>query len=128
MRPYGRPGERGWSVVLPGAASVSLAPALTGPVRTVTVTAALPRALYVSTGDPETPALCVAAADAVRVPCALVLGPGVPVPTAAVGSAARLGEGTVEVGGASVAVNRWWRPAGPRLSLLRIDEMRQALR
>lgn len=115
-------------MILPGAASVSLAPVLSRPVRTVTVTASLSRALYLSTGDPDIPALCLVAADAARVPCALVLGTGVAVPTAAVGSAARIGEGRVEVGGSGVAaVTRWWRPARPPVYLPQADARQRAL-
>lgn len=114
--------------MLPCSASVSLAPVLSGPVRTVRVTASLSRALYVGTGDPDTPALCVTSADAVRVPCALVLGPGVAVPTAAVGAAARLGDGRVEIGDLSIAVTRWWRPSRPRVHLSLIDDMRRTVR
>lgn len=119
-------------MTLPGAASMSLATVLGGPVRTVTVTAALPRALYLTTGHQDTPALCLAAADAVRVPCALVLGPGTPVPEVAVGSAARIGEGTVEVGGSTVTATRWWRPSRPQVPpghdrTTRIDAVRRAV-
>jgi hypothetical protein len=100
---------------LPVAASVSMARVLTGPVRTVTVLASLETALYLSTLDPDTPALCLAAASAVRVPCALVLGPGVPVPGAPVGSSAWLGEGELRLaGGTSAVVTRWWRPYAVR--------------
>ena len=115
-------------MTLHAAASVSLAPVMSGPVRTVTVTASLSRALYVGTGDPATPALCLSTADAVRVPCALVLGPGVPVPAVAVGTAARIGDGRLEIdGGPVVAVTRWWRPARPRLSLSDADARARAL-
>ncbi|GAA3386660.1 DUF2877 domain-containing protein [Cryptosporangium minutisporangium] len=115
--------------VLPCSASVSLAPVLTGPVRAVPVTASLSRALYVDTLDPEIPALCLTAADAVRVPCALVLGPGVAVPTAAVGSTAWVGEGRIRLAsGASAAVTRWWRPSRPQVHLLHADARQRALR
>ncbi|MFG1920604.1 DUF2877 domain-containing protein [Cryptosporangium sp. NPDC048952] len=112
---------------LPGAASASLAHVLNGPVRIVTVTASLSRALYVTTGDPDVPALCVAAADAVRVPCAVLLGPGVPVPTVTVGSPARLGEGRVEFTDSAVAVARWWRASRPQVPLLQIDDRRRTI-
>ena len=115
-------------MTLPGAASVSLAPVLGGPVRSVSITASLSRALYLSTGDPDVPALGLVAADAVRVPCALVLGPGVAVPRAAVGSAARIGEGQVAVGGFTARVTRWWRPARPQVHLLQADARQRAIR
>ncbi|SHM99921.1 DUF2877 domain-containing protein [Cryptosporangium aurantiacum] len=114
--------------MLPAAASVSLAPVLSGPVRTVTVAASLSRALYLRTPDAESPALCLASADAVRVPCAVVLGPGVAVPAAAVGATASVGEGRLEIGDVSVAVTRWWRPARPRVHLLSSDARQRALR
>ena len=114
---------------LTAAASVSVARVLTGPIRTVRVTAALPTALYVSTLDADTPAVCLAAADAVRVPCALVLGPGVAVPTALVGDPAWLGEGQLRLArcGPSVAVTRWWRPVRPRVELLSPAALERAI-
>jgi hypothetical protein len=99
---------------LAAAASVSVARVLTGPVRTVTVTASLSNALYVSTLDPDTPAVCLVSAEAIRVPCALILGPGVAVPPATVGAPAWLGEGRLGSCGTSVSVTRWWRPARAR--------------
>ncbi|EXG79421.1 DUF2877 domain-containing protein [Cryptosporangium arvum] len=115
-------------MTLPGAASMALAPVLSGPTRSVTVTAALPRALYLATGDPHVPALCVIAADAVRVPCAIRLGPGVPVPTAVVGSTAYVGDGRLAVGDRAVAVTRWWRPSRPRVQLSDLHARQRALR
>ncbi|GAA0280560.1 DUF2877 domain-containing protein [Cryptosporangium japonicum] len=113
-------------MTLPGAASVALAPVLSGPTRSVTVTASLSRALYLATGDPRVPALCVAA-DAVRVPCAVLLGPGVPVPARPVGSPARIGDGRVEFGDHAVTVTRWWRPPRPRVRLSAVDARQRAL-
>jgi hypothetical protein len=96
---------------------VAVAGVLTGAVRTVTVTTALPSAVYLSTLDPDTPAICLAAADAVRVPCAVVLPPGVPVPRPPVGTAAWIGDGRITFGGCrgGAVVTRWWRPARPNL-------------
>ncbi|TQS40072.1 DUF2877 domain-containing protein [Cryptosporangium phraense] len=93
---------------LPCAASVSVAPILTGPVQPLPVIASLSAALYVGP-------FCVTSAEAVRVPCALVLGPGVPVPSATVGSTAEVGDGQVHLPGLTVAVTRWWQPSRPVL-------------
>ncbi|MFI5955443.1 DUF2877 domain-containing protein [Cryptosporangium sp. NPDC051539] len=106
---------------LSGAASVSVAPILSGPVRAVPVIASLPTALWAGP-------VCLASAGAVRVPCALVLGPGVAVPAAAVGSTAEIGAGHLKVGDTSVAVTRWWRPSRPVLNHDDLDARQRALR
>jgi len=66
----------------PGAASAALAPVLAGPPRPVTVVAVTPAAVYLRTGHPGCPALCLATPGAVRVPCALLVG-GTPLPAGA---------------------------------------------
>ncbi len=96
----------------PVAASSSVAPLVTGPPRRVAAVATTPTAAYFTTGDPARPLLCVVTADAVRLPCALVLGPGRPLPTAA--ASGIVGEGALRAGGLSVRVGRWWRPPRPR--------------
>jgi hypothetical protein len=57
----------------PGAASAALAPVLAGPPRPVSVVAVTPAAVYLRTGHPGCPALCLATPGAVRVPCALLV-------------------------------------------------------
>jgi hypothetical protein len=98
----------------PMAASVSVAGLVTGPRRPVAVAAATPHAVYLATGDPARPALCLAGPAAVRVPCALVLAraPGVLGGPAWVGGG-WVGEGEVSVGGFRAGVARWWRPPRP---------------
>jgi hypothetical protein len=103
---------------VPGcAASAALSRVLTGPVRTVTVTATLPSAVYLNTLDHDTPAVCLVAAEAVRVPCAVVLPAGVPAPQPPVGSPAWIGDGRIAFGacGAGAVITRWWRPVRPAL-------------
>src|SRR5215470_4526477 len=75
--PPGTPGQAGEVQPVqsyPGAASATLAPVLAGPPRPVSVVAATPAAVYLRTGHPGSPALCLAAPGAVRVPCALLVG------------------------------------------------------
>lgn len=98
----------------PAAACATLATLLTGPPRPVEVVAATPRAVYLSTGDPDVPALCLCTADAVRVPCALVLGPTLHLSPMAVGEPGQVGGGQLVLAGRTVRVARWWRPASPR--------------
>jgi Protein of unknown function (DUF2877) len=103
----------------PGAASAALAPVLTGPPRPVSVVAVTPVAVYLRTGHPGCPALCLAVPGAVQVPCGLLVG-GAPLlagalaglPVGAVGTA---GRGGLTVGGLAVRVGRWWRPPRPVL-------------
>jgi uncharacterized protein DUF2877 len=98
----------------PVAASAALAPVLSGPPRPVRVVAALPSAVYFSTGDPDRPAICVATSTAVRVPCAAILTG--PLPALPVGTAGVAGDGRLVAGDLSVRVARWWRPARPRIA------------
>ena len=88
---------------------------MVGPPRPVEVVAATPHAVYLATGDPDLPALCLAGPAAVRVPCALVLAraPG------RLAGPARVGGGAVSVGGFRARLARWWRP--PRPAAVKID-------
>jgi Protein of unknown function (DUF2877) len=101
---------------VPAAASVALLPVLRGPARPVEVVASLPGVAYLSTGDPDCPAICVAAAGAVRVPCAALLPAGVALPGFAVGASGTAGGGAVTIGSWTVRVRRWWSPPRPRLA------------
>jgi hypothetical protein len=92
---------------VPAAASAALAGLLTGPPRRVEVAAATTSAVYLATGDPDLPAICLATPGAVRVPCAVVV-PSLPPP--ADGTA---GAGVLTVGPVTARVQRWWRPARP---------------
>lgn len=100
----------------PVAASSVLELPLIGPARSATVIATTPQAVYLEIADPARTMVCLAATAAVRVPCALVLGPRVLPPQAPVGTAARVGEGRVAIDFESVdvRVQRWWRPPTPR--------------
>jgi hypothetical protein len=58
--------------------------------------------------------LCVAAADAVRVPCAIVVeAKAYPTPPAP-GTIGTVGGGVLALGGSTYRVSRWWRPPRPR--------------
>lgn len=93
----------------PLAASAAVAALVTGPRRPVKTVAATPQAIYLATGDPELPALCLATPDAARVPCALVT------PVLPDGAAdGTVGEGTLVLGSFTGRVARWWRPPRPR--------------
>jgi hypothetical protein len=90
------------------AASAAVAGVLTGHRRRVEVAAATPHAIYLATGDPECPALCLVSRCAVRVPCALLVPA---LPTAVDGT---VGGGVLSLGPNTFRVTRWWRPARPR--------------
>src|SRR6266508_1549276 len=94
------------------AASASVAPLLTGPLRPVELVGATSTAAYFTTGDPARPILCLVTVDAVRLPCALVLGPGRDV--GAVAPTGMVGGGGLRTGALRVSIGRWWRPPRPR--------------
>jgi Protein of unknown function (DUF2877) len=94
------------------AASTSVAPLLRGPSRRLETVGTTSTAAYFTTGDPTRPMLCLVTADAVRLPCALVLGPGRPL--GAVASTAVVGGGALRSGTLTVHIGRWWRPPRPR--------------
>jgi hypothetical protein len=96
----------------PLAASVSVAALVAGPRRRVEVAAVTAHAVYLSTGDPECPALCLVDSQAVRVPCALVTA-RMPV-AVAIGDAGAVGDGAVSLASFEGRVARWWRPPRPR--------------
>ncbi|HET6213556.1 MAG TPA: hypothetical protein VFE14_11900 [Micromonosporaceae bacterium] len=83
----------------PMAASAAVAGVLTGHRRRVEVAAATPHAIYLATGDPECPALCLVSRCAVRVPCALLVPA---LPTAVDGT----------VGGGGPRAPAAWLPTG----------------
>ena len=95
----------------PMVASGALATVLTGPRRSVRVEAVTPHAVYLATGDPDCPALCLADRRATRVPCALVVDR---VPAPAVGDHGIAGDGGLWLTGFQGRVARWWRPPRPR--------------
>jgi hypothetical protein len=96
----------------PLAASAAVAALVTGPRRPVEVVAVTPQAIYLATGDPGLPALCLATPDAVRVPCALVT-PVLPNDPAD-GTVGTVGLGMLVLGAFAGRVARWWRPPRPR--------------
>jgi len=98
----------------PVAASTAVELALVGPSRPVAVLAAGPEAIYLAVDDAERTTLCLAAARAVRVPCAVVLDPKAAVPELTPGTDGRVGGGSLILGGSVFRVTRWWRPPKPR--------------
>jgi uncharacterized protein DUF2877 len=100
-------------------ASDAVGPLLTGPRRAVEVAVATPHAVYLRTGDPEHPALCLADRYAVRVPCAVLLDR---LPRLTVGQPGLVGRATVALPSFEGRVARWWRaprPAVPDAGRLR---------
>ena len=107
--------SRGWAGVggTPGAASDAVRELVTGPVVTGRVLAVFPTAVYVGAGGR---CLAVVSADALRLPCAVVIGArsaDAPFAGWRAGAPALVGAGAVRVQGASVRVVRWWAPRRP---------------
>jgi hypothetical protein len=96
------------------AASSAVELPLVGPTRRATVVASTPVATYVTVDDPERAILCLATADAVRVPCALVLQAKTLPPPPPEGTIGTVGGGVMTLAGRSFRVARWWRPPRPR--------------
>ena len=97
----------------PGAASEAVRELLTGPVVPGRVLAVFPTAVYVEAGGR---CLAVVSADALRLPCAVVIGArsaDAPFSGWRAGAPALVGAGAVRVQGASVRVARWWAPRRP---------------
>jgi hypothetical protein len=100
----------------PVAAATSVAPVLLRQRRPATVAAVTDRAVYLRTDDSAGPAVCLTTRDAVRVPCALVLGHGAPPPDLKIGDTGTVGGGELTLGGITYRPARWWRPARPRVT------------
>ncbi|HEY3006735.1 MAG TPA: DUF2877 domain-containing protein [Micromonosporaceae bacterium] len=96
------------------AASAAVERALVGPSRAATVVAATGSATYLAVEDDASTTICVASPTAVRVPCALVLGPDSTAPELPVGTIGTVGRGLVSVNASAYRVARWWRPATVR--------------
>jgi len=95
---------------LGGSASDALAPVLGAPRQRACVVGAGPVATYLlaDSGD----VLAIVSCAAVRVPCAVMLGAGTPVPAALhPGASAWVGDGAVGWAGGQVRVRRWWAAA-----------------
>jgi len=96
------------------AASTAVELTLLGPSLPVTVVGSTSKATYVVVADPAQTVLCVAAMDAVRVPCAIVVeARQMPAPMSA-GTPGRVGSGLLTLNDVSFRVVRWWRPPHPR--------------
>jgi hypothetical protein len=104
------------------AASAAVERALVGPTRPATVVAATDSAVYFAVDDERSTTICVANTTAVRVPCALVLGPDALVPRLAVGAVGAVGRGLVSANATAYRVSRWWRP--PRVRPVVADPRR----
>ncbi|MEV4297901.1 DUF2877 domain-containing protein [Microbispora rosea] len=95
-----------------GAASVAVRPALEAPRRPARVLAAFPLALYLEIRSESEPhVVAVVTGEATRLPNAVLLPERLDGVSA--GDHAWVGEGSVEVGGVSICVRRWWDPAPP---------------
>ena len=86
---------------------------MNGPVATGRVLAVLSAALHVDTGRPDSPLLCIATPDAIRLPCAITV-PRLPAVRA--GDLVRIGGGRIVLGSVEVTAARWVRPPRPRLT------------
>jgi len=87
---------------------------LVGPSRPASVVAVTTHATYLELTDPDRTLLCLASAEAVRVPCALVLEARILPPQLPVGAIVDVGCGYVNIDTAVYRVTRWWRPPQPR--------------
>ena len=95
--------------VVPSAASVALAPLLRGPVHTGRVVAATSSIVAVLVDTPVPDVVCVTS-TAGELPCAMAVDGSVP--PVAVGAAATVGSGRVQLPGSVVTTARW-RPVRP---------------
>ncbi len=94
------------TTVLSGAAADAVAGLLQGAARAMVVVGAGPHAAYLR--DDDGAVLALVRSDAVRVPCAVVLAPGTPVPPSLrPGTVARVGRHEVGWPGGRVRVRRW---------------------
>ncbi|MFC4531803.1 DUF2877 domain-containing protein [Sphaerisporangium dianthi] len=108
-----------------GAASTALRPALESPRRPARVLAAFPLGLYLEIRtDTEPFVVAVVTGAATRLPNAVVVGD--PLPPAAGGDEAAVGDGCVEIGHVTVHVRRWWDPS-PALGSVDLDRMAAVL-
>ncbi len=98
----------------PVAASSAVELALVGPARTVSVVASTAQATYVTVGGSDRTILCIAAANAVRVPCAIVVETKTHPVQSPPGTIGSVGGGVLTLGDATYRVSRWWRPPRPR--------------
>ncbi|MFI9571133.1 DUF2877 domain-containing protein [Microbispora rosea] len=95
-----------------GAASMAMRPALEAPRRPARVLAAFPLALYLEIRSESEPhVVAVVTGEATRLPNAVLLPERLDGVSA--GDDAWVGEGSVDVGGVSICVRRWWDPAPP---------------
>ena len=103
------------------AASVAVAPVLTGPRRPVEVALVTPSAVYLVGGDDV---VCLATPEAVRVPCAVVVRR---LPVVSVGTIGSIGGGELTLGTFTDRVGRWWRPPRPSLDPASAGDLLAAL-
>ncbi|MCG5214030.1 DUF2877 domain-containing protein [Streptosporangium sp. KLBMP 9127] len=95
-----------------GACSTALRPLLDAPRRPARVLAAFPAGLYLEVRTALEPhVIAVVNGGATRLPNAMILAG--PIPQAAVGEEAAVGDGAIEVGAHILRARRWWNPAPP---------------
>jgi len=98
----------------PVAASSAVELALVGPARPAHVRASTPQALYLEIDDADQTMVCLGSAQAVRVPCGVILESKALPPVLPAGTIGSVGGGGVQIGSAVFRVGRWWRPPRPR--------------
>ena len=98
----------------PVAASSAIELALVGPARPAQVRASTPQALYLEVDDADRTMVCLGSAQAVRVPCAVILESKALPPVLPAGTIGSVGGSTIQIGSAAFRVGRWWRPPRPR--------------
>ncbi|GAB3901453.1 hypothetical protein GCM10027612_64890 [Microbispora bryophytorum subsp. camponoti] len=100
------------SAYVSGAASEAVRPTIEAPRRPARVLAVLPLALYLEIrSEAEPHVVAVVTGEATRLPNAVLLAERLGGVSA--GDDAWVGEGSIEVGGVSICVRRWWDPAPP---------------
>jgi hypothetical protein len=112
----------------PLAASVAVAPLVSGIRRTVRVAAVAGPVVYFASGDRDRPAFCLmpVGSEATRMPFALFCNEQL-THSVTVGQHAVVGAGELALGRATGRVARWWRPVGcPNLTGSRATNLRIA--
>lgn len=99
-------------VAVSGAASTAIRGLVEGPRRPLTLLAAFPSAVYLTTGDSTV--LAAVAPGSVRLPCAVVMPSAADLPDGEVLTGESwVGLGGLTLDGRRVEITQWWRPTPP---------------
>lgn len=98
-------------VAVTGAASTAIRGLVEGPPRALTLLAAFPTAVYLTTGDSTV--LAAVAPGSVRLPCAVVLPSAADLPDSELGADSWVGQGGLTLAGRRIEITQWWRPTPP---------------